>query len=110
MTLIFGRLTQSFNEFGQVGTKVANGELPFSALEEAKQTLKTDSGHNALYLMAIGIGMFLTTWLYMYIWSVTGEINSKRIREKYLASVLRQEVSSIQREGVEILITDRLLR
>jgi ATP-binding cassette subfamily B (MDR/TAP) protein 1 len=110
MTLIFGRLTQSFNEFGQVGTKVANGELPFSALEEAKQTLKTDSGHNALYLMAIGIGMFLTTWLYMYIWSVTGEINSKRIREKYLASVLRQEVSSIQRERVEILITDRLLR
>lgn len=93
MTLIFGRLTQSFNEFGQTATAVAEGRAPFSALGDAKARLRTDSGHNALYLLAIGIGMFLTTWLYMYIWSVTGEINSKRIREKYLASVLRQEVS-----------------
>lgn len=95
MTLIFGRLTQSFNEFGVAATKVATGELPFSALDQAKRTLRTDSGHNALYLMAIGIGMFITTWMYMYIWSVTGEINAKRIREKYLASVLRQEVSDL---------------
>lgn len=43
--------------------------------------------------MAIGIGMFLATWLYMFIWNVTGELNSKRIRERYLAAVLRQEVS-----------------
>jgi ATP-binding cassette subfamily B (MDR/TAP) protein 1 len=87
-------LTQSFNDFGVAATQVAEGQLPFSALEDAKRTLKTDSGHNALYLMAIGIGMFITTWMYMYIWSVTGELNSKRIREKYLASVLRQEVST----------------
>lgn len=93
MTLIFGRLTQSFNEFGQVATKVAEGTEPPSALQAAQDRLKSDSGNNALYLMAIGIGMFLTTWLYMYIWSVTGEINAKRIREKYLASVLKQEVS-----------------
>ena len=93
MTLIFGRLTQSFTAFAQTGTRVALGQLPPSALQDARDTLKTDSGHNALYLMAIGIGMFLTTWLYMYIWSVTGEINAKRIREKYLSSVLRQEVS-----------------
>jgi ATP-binding cassette subfamily B (MDR/TAP) protein 1 len=95
MTLIFGRLTQSFNEFGQTTTAISKGEAPFSALAEAQARLKTDSGHNALYLLAIGVGMFLTTWLYMYIWSVTGELNSKRIREKYLASVLRQEVSFI---------------
>jgi ATP-binding cassette subfamily B (MDR/TAP) protein 1 len=93
MTLIFGRLTQSFNEFGQTATAISEGRAPFSALAEAQARLKTDSGHNALYLLAIGVGMFLTTWLYMYIWSVTGELNSKRIREKYLASVLRQEVS-----------------
>jgi ATP-binding cassette subfamily B (MDR/TAP) protein 1 len=95
MTLIFGRLTQSFNEFGKTATDVAQGRQPLSALGDAQDRLKTDSGHNALYLLAIGIGMFLTTWLYMYIWSVTGEINSKRIREKYLASVLRQEVNQL---------------
>lgn len=65
-----------------------------AALQAAKDDLKTQSGHNALYLMAIGIGMFLATWLYMFIWNVTGELNSKRIREHYLAAVLRQEVSS----------------
>jgi len=92
MTLIFGRLTQSFNEFGKTATAISEGREPLSALTEAQDRLRTDSGHNALYLLAIGIGMFLTTWLYMYIWSVTGELNSKRIREKYLASVLRQEV------------------
>lgn len=93
MTLIFGRLTQSFNEFAQTATRVAEGREPPSALQVAQDRLRSDSGNNALYLMAIGIGMFLTTWLYMYIWSVTGEINAKRIREKYLASVLKQEVS-----------------
>lgn len=39
------------------------------------------------------IPKFIVTWGYMYIWSVTGEVNAKRIREKYLSSVLRQEVS-----------------
>jgi ATP-binding cassette subfamily B (MDR/TAP) protein 1 len=92
MTLIFGRLTASFTQFSVTANRIALGELPITALDEARVTLKTDSGHNALYLMAIGIGMFLTTWLYMYIWSVTGELNAKRIRERYLASVLRQEV------------------
>lgn len=109
MTLIFGRLTESFTVFSQTVTRVAEGDLPFSALQEARDTLKSDSGKNALYLMAIGIGMvsefmsytvsaqanrqFIVTWGYMYIWSVTGEVNAKRIREKYLSSVLRQEVS-----------------
>lgn len=93
MTLIFGRLTQSFTEFQKTANAVLEGTLPISALSDAQDRLKSDSGKNALYLMAIGIGMFLTTWLYMYIWSVTGEINAKRIREKYLASVLKQEVS-----------------
>jgi ATP-binding cassette subfamily B (MDR/TAP) protein 1 len=65
MTLIFGRLTQSFTAFSITANNVANGLEPLSALQDARDTLKTDSGHNALYLMAIGIGMFLTTWFYM---------------------------------------------
>lgn len=69
-----------------------------AALQAAKDDLKTQSGHNALYLMAIGIGMFLATWLYMFIWNVTGELNSKRIRERYLAAVLRQEVRYFSNE------------
>lgn len=65
MTLIFGRLTQSFTQFSITSTDVLEGRLPFSALQTAKDELKSDSGKNALYLMAIGIGMFIVTWGYM---------------------------------------------
>ena len=37
--------------------------------------------------------MYVVTHAYMYAWTYTGEINSKRIREKYLKAVLRQDVA-----------------
>ena len=95
MTLIFGRLTTSFTQFGTEVTQIAQqGLTPESeaTLTALKQQLKIDSGHNALYLMAIGLGIFVTTSTYMFIFNLTGELNAKRIREKYLRAVLRQEV------------------
>jgi ATP-binding cassette subfamily B (MDR/TAP) protein 1 len=47
--------------------------------------------------MAIGIGMFITTWAYMFIWNWTGEVNAKRVRERYLHATLRQEVCTTHR-------------
>jgi ABC-type multidrug transport system fused ATPase/permease subunit len=35
----------------------------------------------------------------MYIWVYTGEINAKRIREKYLQSVLRQDIQFFDEVG-----------
>jgi ATP-binding cassette subfamily B (MDR/TAP) protein 1 len=97
MTLIFGRLTTDFTAFGATTRVIAAGgtltPAEAAALQAAKDSLKTSAGHNALYLMAIGIGMFLTTWAYMFIWNWTGEVNAKRIREKYLHATLRQDVS-----------------
>jgi ATP-binding cassette subfamily B (MDR/TAP) protein 1 len=97
MTLIFGRLTTSFTDYGIAVTQISQyGATPAeaAALEQAKQQLKTNSGNNALYLLAIGLGMFVSTWAYMFIWNYTGELNSKRVRENYLRAVLRQEVST----------------
>ena len=97
MTLIFGRLTNDFTAFGALTTTITEGgtltPAQIAQLEAAKANLKTSAGHNALYLMAIGIGMFLTTWAYMFIWNWTGEVNAKRVRERYLHATLRQEVS-----------------
>ena len=97
MTLIFGRLTTDFTAFGSITREMAAGGAitPAQAamLQTAKDELKKSAGNNALYLMAIGIGMFLTTWAYMFIWNWTGEVNAKRIREKYLHATLRQDVS-----------------
>ncbi|ORY35855.1 multidrug resistance protein 1 [Naematelia encephala] len=96
MTLIFGRFTTSFTNFGIIQTKLAsdpnNAQLQ-TAFAAAKHELRIDSGHNALYLMAIGLGMFACTWSYMFIWNWTGEVNAKRVRERYLRAVLRQDIA-----------------
>ncbi|WWC92101.1 uncharacterized protein L201_007055 [Kwoniella dendrophila CBS 6074] len=98
MTLIFGRLTTSFTNYAIIITQIAGSGIALSPqqlneLQNAKNDLKTQSGHNALYLMALGVGIFVTTWAYMFIWNITGELNSKRVRENYLKAVLRQEIA-----------------
>lgn len=35
----------------------------------------------------------------MYIWVYTGEVNAKRIREKYLQAVLRQDITFFDKVG-----------
>lgn len=52
-----------------------------------------------MYLVILGIGMFLVTYIYMYIWTYTGEMTSKRIRERYLKAVLRQDVAFFDQLG-----------
>lgn len=37
--------------------------------------------------------MFVCTFLYMYTWVYTSEVNAKRIRERYLQAVLKQEIA-----------------
>ena len=37
--------------------------------------------------------MYVVTHIYMYTWTYTGEVNSKRVREKYLKAVLRQDIA-----------------
>lgn len=43
--------------------------------------------------------MFVATYAYMYIWVYTGEVNAKRIREKYLQAVLRQDIAFFDNVG-----------
>lgn len=37
--------------------------------------------------------MFVSTYIYMYTWVYTSEANGKRIRERYLQAILRQEIA-----------------
>jgi len=43
--------------------------------------------------------MFVCTYLYMYIWVYTGEVNAKRIRENYLKAILRQDITFFDNVG-----------
>ncbi|KAL0955249.1 hypothetical protein HGRIS_004144 [Hohenbuehelia grisea] len=43
--------------------------------------------------------MFVCTYTYMVTWVYTGEINAKRIRERYLKAVLRQDIAWFDQTG-----------
>ncbi|KAI0755198.1 P-loop containing nucleoside triphosphate hydrolase protein [Daedaleopsis nitida] len=105
MSLLFSRLTQDFISFGIVlqtvqqttdPTERANAEAQLPA---AAAAFKHSAANNALYLVLIGIGMFLCTYLYMAIWVYTGEVNAKRLRERYLQAILRQDIAYFDNVG-----------
>lgn len=43
--------------------------------------------------------MFCCTYIYMFVWVYTGEINAKRLRERYLQAVLRQDIQYFDKVG-----------
>ncbi|KJA18017.1 hypothetical protein HYPSUDRAFT_169806 [Hypholoma sublateritium FD-334 SS-4] len=89
MSLLFGSLTQDFVNFSQILMDPArSGEIPAAGAE-----FRHSAGRSATFLVCIGIGMFVCTYTYMYIWVYTGEVNAKRIRERYLQAVLRQDIA-----------------
>ena len=47
----------------------------------------------------VGVGTLVCTFLYMYIWVYTGEVNAKRIRERYLQAILRQDIAFFDTVG-----------
>ena len=40
-----------------------------------------------------GIGTLACTFIYMYTWVYTGEVNAKRLRENYFQAILRQDIA-----------------
>lgn len=92
--ILFGNLTQDFVTFTTVLLKYQEG------VEEAKQLLplaaanfRHAAGIDATYLVYLGIGLFVCTFVSFYSWVYTGEVNAKRIREYYLKAILRQDIA-----------------
>lgn len=52
-----------------------------------------------------GVGLFLCTYLFMYVWVYTGEVNAKRIRERYLKAILRQDITFFDKVGAGEIAT-----
>ncbi|KAG8935087.1 GTPase-activating protein [Tulasnella sp. 418] len=98
MSLLFGNLTKAFVDFA-IALNNANGPDGAQRLEEARNRFKDVAAEDSLYLTIIGIAMGVATWTYMVTWVYTGEVNSKRIREKYLESVLRQDIAFFDNLG-----------
>jgi ATP-binding cassette subfamily B (MDR/TAP) protein 1 len=95
MTLMFGNMANALIQFSlaRKAISAASGAEEMATLAAAKSHLIKAAGNQALYLMGIGLGMFVCTYGYMLIWTYTSEMQSRRVRERYLQAVLRQEVS-----------------
>lgn len=120
MSLLFGNLTEAFVTFGQA-VKAAEAGTPgaASALPVAAANFRSKAAHDASYLVAIGeycscvlvvcgrltgrgragCGMLVCTYTYMTTWVYSGEMNAKRIRERYLRAVLRQDIAFFDNVG-----------
>ncbi|KZT11907.1 P-loop containing nucleoside triphosphate hydrolase protein [Laetiporus sulphureus 93-53] len=100
MSLLFGNLTEAFVTFGTTaaeaksGNSTATDELPAAASH-----FRHTAANDASYLVYIGVGMFVCTYIYMTAWVYTGEVNAKRIRERYLQAVLRQDIAFFDNVG-----------
>ncbi|KAI0073491.1 P-loop containing nucleoside triphosphate hydrolase protein [Panus rudis PR-1116 ss-1] len=100
MSLLFGNLTQDFVNF-QIVEQSLDPNDPQSAakLDQAAAAFRHTAALDASYLVYIGVGMFACTFIYMYIWVYTGEVNAKRLRENYLKAVLRQDIAYFDNVG-----------
>ncbi|KAN0066590.1 hypothetical protein ACQY0O_000684 [Thecaphora frezii] len=88
MTIFMGRISTSFLRYAEA---YKNHELDTFQLE--KKQLYHEIRRDSLILVYLGIGIFVTSYIYMAAWSYTSEKICCRIREAYLRSTLRQEIA-----------------
>ncbi|CAK5279585.1 unnamed protein product [Mycena citricolor] len=100
MTILFGNLVNQFVNFQIVISAIDAGSTEAAAqLPAVAAAFRHEAGRLAIYLVCIGCGMFLCTYIYMYTFVYTAEVNAKRIRERYLKAVLRQDVQFFDKVG-----------
>ncbi|KAL5524544.1 hypothetical protein ACEPAF_9684 [Sanghuangporus sanghuang] len=99
MSIIFGNLTEAFVDFGTALQGVGDGSATTEQLEDSAANFRHVAALDASYLVYIGLGILVATFVYMYAWVYTGEVNSKRVRENYLRAVLRQDIAFFDNVG-----------
>ncbi|KAK4047990.1 hypothetical protein OIV83_005024 [Microbotryomycetes sp. JL201] len=101
MTVVFGSLTSAFTNYARTLAEASQQPGPSAqiAVENARNSLFDVVDQDVLYLVYIGIGMLVTTMLYMATWIFTGERITRRVREAYLRAVLRQNIAYFDKLG-----------
>ncbi|KAJ7064133.1 P-loop containing nucleoside triphosphate hydrolase protein [Mycena amicta] len=106
LSIFFGSLTQDFVAFTLILTESRGGSAEATAqLPAAAAHFRHTAGRNSTWLTIIGIGVFFTTWIYMHTWILTAELSGKRIRERYLQAVLRQDPTFFDDVGAGEVVT-----
>ncbi|KAJ3073375.1 GTPase-activating protein, partial [Quaeritorhiza haematococci] len=92
MTVIFGELIDVFTRWQMAPY------LPPS-MRVKPEELVAGVEKNTLFMLILGIGTFIVTYIYMGCYVFTGERISHRIRSEYLKAVLRQNIAWFDSEG-----------
>ncbi|KAG9292640.1 hypothetical protein G9A89_007012 [Geosiphon pyriformis] len=87
MTIIFSNFLTAFGEF-----TLSNAQNPEN-LQDHRDRLHDAVMKNVIYFIIQGIATFIAAYVQMACWMIAGERQTKRIREKYYAAVLRQDIS-----------------
>lgn len=85
-TLVVGDLTQKFNNF-------------FTSPNPDPNEFQNSVNHNTLYFLYLGIGIIVFTFIDTFIHVDRGEVLASRIRQHYLAGVLRQNTAYFDKLG-----------
>lgn len=85
-TLVFGDLTQKFSNF-------------FTSPNPDPNEFQDAINHSTLYFFYLGIGIIVFTFIDTFIHVDRGEVLASRIRQHYLAGVLRQNIAYFDKLG-----------
>lgn len=125
MSLLFGNLINSFVKFG---TAINGSQTGFhnQTVIDLGNSFKHTAAKDASGLVYVGVGIFVTTYIYMVVWTHNGkalflqkkrprylfvflrragEVLAKRVRENYLKAVLRQEIAFFDNVGAGEIAT-----
>ncbi|KAI9224072.1 multidrug resistance protein 3 [Blastocladiella britannica] len=90
MTIVFGQITDSFTTYAKAVILTPPGGIVDPA---AKQDLEDKIVLSVIYFIVIGSVAFLCAYAAQALFMVAGENQAKRIRQKYIKSVLRAEIA-----------------
>lgn len=91
----FGSLTNALVNYQTVKQTTTDPAI----IAQARDIVIHQVNKNVLNLVYVAIGVFFATWIYMASFVYSGEQITRRIRENYLRSVLRQNVAYFDKMG-----------
>lgn len=107
LSVIMGDIVNAFLDYGRIVIPMENGLIPFDAvvLDQAKKSIEDKVLQNVYLFVGIGGAAFVGAYLMQSSWLMAGERISHRVREKFLRSVLRQDVEFFDKNEVGGLTT-----
>ncbi|RHZ65755.1 hypothetical protein Glove_311g36 [Diversispora epigaea] len=91
LTILFGKMVDYFTQFQM--RKIGPDEFA------------SEVNHDTLIFVYLGCIDFFATYIYMAAWVYTGERISRKIREKYLRAILRQNIAYFDKIGAGEVIS-----